>query len=207
MVSVRRDTWTQAGVPPTGTRDETVTISRNPDSSIQFVREQPPGSVVENRLANADEASQLTGLEGLRARQARGAEVSHSAVQSVPTTPGSLFLTYDTEAFDDQGQFHHLVTNPTRLTVPVDGRYGLLGIAPWAGAAGGFRRAGFLLNGAVVLSFVQMSPGSADPLRQVATDLVDLVAGDFVEFGVQQSTGTPLDIQAGATFKVERIST
>ena len=136
---------------------------------------------------------------------ARGASVSEGAPQAVANA-SDVVLTFTTEAYNDQGLLHNNITNPSRLTVRSDGRYHLLGAVPWAGAAGGFRRTDLLLNGITSLTRVQAAPGSTDPVNQQIACYAELVATDFVEVRVHQTSGGPLSVLRGATFQIQRVS-
>jgi hypothetical protein len=143
-------------------------------------------------------------IDAVSTGAARGASVSQGNPQAVANAT-DVILTFTTEGYNDQGLLHNNITNPSRLTVRSDGRYHLLGAVAWAGAAGGFRRTDLLLNGSTSLTRVQAAPGSADPVNQQIAFYAELVATDFVEVRVHQTSGGPLSVLRGAAFQIQRV--
>lgn len=118
-----------------------------------------------------------------------GARVHSTATQSVATATGVL-ATFNTEDFDTDG-FHSTVTNTSRMTIPtgLGGKYLLTGYIYWGAGLAGVHIIRFFKNGAA-LSPQVLDVGSAVGLGQVATTVLDLVAGDYVEINVYHQGGS-----------------
>lgn len=89
-------------------------------------------------------------------------------------------LTWPTEDFDNGG-FHDLVTNPTRLTVPAgaDGTYVMTcKVGPQANANVRLR---FMKNGAVASTATVIASSAIAQVAPSDSTIMQLVAGDFIE--------------------------
>ena len=93
------------------------------------------------------------------------------------------------------------LSQPTRLTAQVAGRYQISGATMWSGGGGGtFRNTGILLNGTTYIALVTDAPIPSGG-GQVLSTLFELNAGDYVELVVEQNSGGGLNIiRAGAPF-------
>jgi hypothetical protein len=137
-----------------------------------------------------------------------GCRVVSTWADPVPTgvvTP----ITWGTETYDTH-DFHDVVTNTSRLTIPAGqgGLYAMSGVwVPVAtvGTAATRVITAILVNG--VNLCVAEAPGGVNTSPTVTTDY-PLVPGDYVEFGVyQDSGGTIVTSSAGMTaFTLRRVS-
>lgn len=152
-----------------------------------------------------------------------GAAVAHSGctayrsstAQSVPN--GTWTAVSLNAEFDDTDGYHDNATNPSRLTVPAGlvGRFRAVGQIEWAASSAGGRYLAIYKNGlgggAVANRVAQTSavPGSVVPRMQIISPVVQLVAGDYLEFGAYQDTGGALNAAAGINstwFGIERVA-
>ena len=93
---------------------------------------------------------------------------------------------YDTAGFHDDN-------NPTRLTVPVDGKYLIYAWVLWDTDFTGSRYAGLSVNG-VSREAQSSEPVSIGTSHSIATH-ANLVAGDYIQLQVFQKTGGTLNVQ------------
>jgi hypothetical protein len=133
-----------------------------------------------------------------------GCSLYHTTTQSIPNSTDSKLL-YDSEFFDTDG-FHSTVSNTSRVTIPAGlaGKYLLTGRVTWAGNSTNSRWIRFMKNGSDNGIFGQgtvIYPGHANTFAMMATAMVDLVAGDYVEVNVFQNSGGSLN--AGSTNNYE----
>lgn len=121
--------------------------------------------------------------------------VTHSANQ---TTAATLALAFDTETYD-VGGLHDTATNNTRITIPASqtGRYQFNGTLTWtAGSTVGVE--GYLRkNGATKLSTFGVARTTGEKYGLVVADMIDLVAGDYVEW-IVVAGGITVTLNGGA---------
>lgn len=89
-----------------------------------------------------------------------------------------------------------LSPNPTRLTVPVTGRYIITGNVAFEAASAGHRAISILKNNTLELARSDFNPvsNSIDTHSTVTCHAVTLTKGDYVEFRAWQNSGSDLDI-------------
>jgi hypothetical protein len=89
-----------------------------------------------------------------------------------------------------------LSPNPTRLTVPVTGRYIITGNVAFEASASGHRAINILKNNTLELARSDFNPvsNSIDTHSTVTCHAVSLTKGDYVELRVWQNSGSDLDI-------------
>jgi hypothetical protein len=119
---------------------------------------------------------------------------SRSTAQTIPTATQTK-VSFD--AVDSDGwNCWDLSPNPTRLTVPVTGRYIITGNVAFAASASGHRAINILKNNTVELSRSDFNPvsNSIDTHSTVTCHAVTLTKGDYVELRVWQNSGSDLDI-------------
>lgn len=120
-----------------------------------------------------------------------------SANQSI-TTATNTKLNWDTELFDTD-TFHDNVTNNTRLTVPVSGKYRIDVNVKWAGNATGSRTVRIQYsNGGVNVMDLENSPGNASNYSQAGSAVINMSSSEYVEIEVVQSSGGNLNVLGGA---------
>jgi len=115
----------------------------------------------------------------------RGCRLWHSIDQSIVNyvyTP----LNFNTSAFDTDG-FHSIVTNPSRITVPLPGRYLIGASAVWdppVSTSGSERWLGIRLNGTMAIIAENRTLAPVAPGHQPAmhcTTMIEAIAGDYFE--------------------------
>jgi hypothetical protein len=116
------------------------------------------------------------------------------------TIPNATWTTIglDGENFDTQNM-HNNVTNNSRITVPVSGKYLITGQISFSLNTTGFRGARILLNGATVLATRFIATTTWVPGVNVTT-IESLNAGDYVEIQGYQASGSDLGISIGREY-------
>lgn len=122
-----------------------------------------------------------------------GASVRNSSTQSILNGVNTK-LTFDTEEFDT-ANYHSIVTNTSRFTVPTSGYYQIFAQVHWQGASGGTtRRIAIMKNGTTYISLTRIGPLSTNSPAQECSRLCYLSAGDYVEVEVSQDSGGTLTV-------------
>jgi hypothetical protein len=118
-----------------------------------------------------------------------GTSLYKTADQSVSTSTWTA-LTWDAEYFDTD-TFHSTSSNTSRITIPSGkgGKYSFtFSIATEANATGN-RFTRFYKNGSLLKEMSNITPSSAYNNTHLGTYIVDLVATDYIELFVFQSSG------------------
>lgn len=161
-----------------------------PASGIVRIYAKTDGS-----LYQKDDAGTETGLAGSGGSSAFvGAKVYHSTTQSINNNSVTA-ATFDSEEFDTDG--FHAGGAPTRLTIPSgkDGTYLVRGMCVFAQNATGVRIARFLKNGTTILRTQYSDGGNSSAANSAGIGaIVQLVATDYLEFTVYQTSGGSLNI-------------
>src|SRR3990167_8801783 len=126
-----------------------------------------------------------------------GSRLYHSVAQSINTATWSN-IAWDTEDFDTDN-YHSLVSNNHRITVPQTGYYRIHATITWASNATGFRVSRLDLNAApTVIAFgdSQNACNGNNHISQIDT-IKYLTAADYIVLSVYQNSGVALDISAG----------
>lgn len=127
------------------------------------------------------------------------ARVFKSGNQSIASaTPTAL--TFDSETYDTN-TIHDNVTNNSRLTAPIAGKYVVHGTVQWDfSAAGNIRGMYFYKNGVIyaALQFVPPTLAGANGNIVAGADIIDLAAGDYVELLAFQDSGGALNALGGS---------
>lgn len=122
-----------------------------------------------------------------------------SAVQSIPNAAWTS-VSFDQE-YQDIGDYHEGVTNPSRVTIPAaaPGHHLFSFLAPFAVAGAGFRQARILRNGVDIVFVSPIFPG--DPVNPVLLkfdfSMFDAPSADYFELQVWQDSGGALDLTGG----------
>jgi hypothetical protein len=127
--------------------------------------------------------------------------VTHSSAQSIPDFPPGATLAFNTERYDT-ASMHDNATNNSRLTAPVTGIYAVTAEVDWTPDATGTRELTLMKNGSTFIADDDRDGISVvfGGQSQSVTAQVRLVAGDFVEVGVLQTSGGSLNVMsAGET--------
>jgi len=175
---VRNDTLTSGGLAAVDLRPNSVAQSEIAASGVA-ASEITNGAVGTAELANSIPAAHAT----------------HSTSQSVPDFPGAGVLAFDTERYDT-ASMHDNATNNSRLTAPVNGIYAVTAEVDWTPNATGRRELDLMKNGSTIIADDDRDgiPISFSGQGQSVTAQVRLMAGDFVEVGVLQTSGGPLNV-------------
>lgn len=129
-----------------------------------------------------------------RAARGIGALVYRSTTQSIATAT-DVRISFNTEVFDT-GSFW-LIGSPTRLTVPTDGTYLVLGQATFVANTTGIRLVSIWLNGSRVSRSSQEGGGTSIRKSLFTSKILQLSASDYLELNVHQTSGGNLNINAG----------
>ena len=131
-----------------------------------------------------------------------GARVTKTAAQSL-TTATLTTLTWDSEVYDDN-TFHDNITNNSRLTISDDGKYIVTLAVDFASNNTGTRQIGIYKNGTVIRQIVMPNNSAGQDYLSI-TDIIYLVAGDYIEGKATQSSGGALDVDITSSFTIARM--
>lgn len=123
------------------------------------------------------------------------AEYSRNSVQTIPDTTLTIVN------FDDQDRdtFASVTTGASwKFTAPITGDYRAQGFIWWAGNVTGSRDLQLYKNGSLYRYMQNESRAVSTPFGQNGEVVLHLVAGDYIDFRVQQTSGGNLNID-GAT--------
>lgn len=131
------------------------------------------------------------------------ARVYNNAALSIATATNTI-LTFNSERFDPSGM-HSTSVNTSRITISEAGVYSLAAGVRFAANATGERLVNILLNGTTIIAQARTPANavvSAATSIGVST-LYALVAGDYVEVQVYQSSGGNLNVEVSGSFSPE----
>lgn len=137
-----------------------------------------------------------------------GAVAYKSASAQSTSNNTDTIITFDAEEFDTDG-FHSTVTNTGRMTIPAGkgGKYLCIANIIFAANATGARSINFMKNGTSAGAFQQLNnAGASTSTIFCVSGILDLVATDYVEINIFQSSGGTLNInnnQAGTRFAIQ----
>jgi len=170
-----------------------------------------PGETVTDLLMNAqlrDPLQLLGGNDGEIGVSAPCARVYHSASQTVGHASNTA-LQFDSERFDTDS-IHDPVTNNTRLTVPVAGKYLIVGQVRFASNLSGERSLAIRLNGTTELAALVVDAVNGDITEMIVTTIHELAASDYVELMAYHNSGGDLSVVAAANrspeFSIVRVA-
>ena len=119
---------------------------------------------------------------------------SRSTNQTIATSTQTkvIFDTVDSDAWN----CWDVSPNPTRLTVPITGRYIVTANVAFQAASAGHRAINLYKNNTTELARSDFLPvsNSIDTHTTVTCNSISLNKGDYIELRVWQSSGSPLDI-------------
>lgn len=133
-----------------------------------------------------------------------GARAHHNTTQSINDSAWTA-LNLNSERYDTDA-FHDTATNNSRLTVPSakDGKYLITANVEFAANGTGVRFVQIFLNGITTIALYGPQPGHATLNNRMSVSTVyDLVATDYVEIRVWQSSGGPLNSNSAANYAPE----
>lgn len=127
-----------------------------------------------------------------------GVKCYKTSSQSIPNASWTT-ATFDAESFDTDG-FHSTSTNTDRITIPSGkgGKYLVQWQTNWAANSSGGRNTRLLLNTVVAAQGNWTSAGtSTDSTIHTNTALLNLVATDYLQLQIGQSSGGSLNANSG----------
>ena len=134
-----------------------------------------------------------------------GCDLRKTANQSISNNT-AVALSFDSENFDTDG-FHDNSTNNTRITIPSGkgGKYLFTYLVRFAANNSGRRDIALQINGTQGAGLMRVQVNSDSSLATIynATALLNLVAGDYVEFVVIQTTGGSLNVEFSAATQID----
>lgn len=122
-----------------------------------------------------------------------GVSLTGTTTQSIANNTDTA-ITFPTELIDTDG-FHDTVTNTSRITIPAGkgGKYLFNSIYYFDANANGFRFSVFRKNGSNISGFAALPGSSATVVGLTNSIVLDLVATDYVEMFVKQTSGGSLN--------------
>jgi len=146
------------------------------------------------RLVNRLMIAGGTGIPGgMSARVYNNANIS---INDITDTA----VTFNTENYDDAA-FHSTSVNPSRLTVPHDGVYVMMGGIQWDGVNVGRRTIWIAVNGTKI-AHVRAVSLTGDDYYMVVSAMYEMTAGQYAELYVLHNRGSALDIEADGDFGI-----
>ena len=143
----------------------------------------------------------LPGDTTIRIRLAANFSISSGSVE-VPIT-----FTADDILYDPQGMF--AIANPTRITIPQNGLYEIIGNVNWQGtSSGSFRQLTVAVDGTAHTKGAVLVFGSGVPPINSVYALANLDAGDIITFTCAHNASTALNLLAasGCNFSVSLVA-
>ena len=132
-----------------------------------------------------------------------GVAVKKTATQGTNNTTFTL-LTWNSEDYDTDG-FHDNSVNNQRITIPAGkgGKYLVSGIIGWEPNATGVRIVNLRKNGSSVTYVVALPAGPVSDFTTLPFSyVIEVVATDYLELNVYQSSGGALNVQTESRFQV-----
>jgi hypothetical protein len=179
-----------------GLRAQSGPILLNPGDFIEVIAETDATDTGNSAVAASDYSIIFAGARMIpgSASGDKSARVSISAAtvpipNNTPTPLSFDLVDYDTDSFFNLG-------SPTKLTIPVDGKYDIF-IGPILWDAGtGTRLLIISKNGgpSVAISSIAAAPGTSLTAHEASARGVSCITGDFFEVSVLQDSGAPINI-------------
>ena len=153
-----------------------------------------------NTVSDVGKVANATALLKEQLREVQGRQVQalccnlFNSANIAIASGGWTALQFNTETYDQYGM-HSTVTNTSRITCVVPGKYVVDAGAEWASSVAHASGAGirFLLNGATVIKRFEFY--SCDIRVMTISGLVHFTAADeYLEVQVIQNTGAPVNI-------------
>lgn len=128
------------------------------------------------------------------------AHVYRTSNQNITTGTDTL-IAFTAERWDT-ASLHSTVTNTSRLTAPIAGKYLVSAQIEWTSNGTGSREMRLLLNGTTIVA-QDIRTGvssSSNNLHMSLTTMVQLSANDYVEVQVKHDRGTGLNVLASSDY-------
>lgn len=129
------------------------------------------------------------------------ARVFHSVAQTIPNNT-EVVLAFNSERYDTSN-LHSTVSNTSRLTAPVAGKYLITAAVSWDSHATGYRTVYLRLNGSTWIAIQRDAVSGTAVWPQTITTVYDLGENDYVEVSVRHTAGVALDILAANNYSPE----
>lgn len=123
-----------------------------------------------------------------------GARVTKSANQTIPTGTQTKVV-WQTETYDTHGAFDNVTNN--RFTAPVAGYYEVAAKLAYTASVSAVSRLSLYKNGVIYCDLFRQD--GADGQYQGGTDVINLVAGDYLEIFTSQNSGADRDVDSTTT--------
>jgi hypothetical protein len=124
--------------------------------------------------------------------------VTKSGAQSINNSTTTA-ITWDTETYDTD-TLHSTVSNTSRLTASVTGKWLVTTSIGFAASATGSRIVTIRKNGTTdYAQAASPNAGGSDGVQVTVSDIVDLAASDYVEINVTQNSGGALNVNTSST--------
>lgn len=121
-------------------------------------------------------------------------KATRGTLQSIPDVTDTA-VSFDAASNNDWSAW--VIGSATRITVPVTGRYMVVGNAQFAGNVTGFRRIFIESNATTVICGSRsLANLAATPAELSCSGVVSLTVGDFIRLMVRQNSGAALDVPA-----------
>lgn len=132
-----------------------------------------------------------------------GARVYRTTDQTL-TTGVAAAIAFTIERYDTDA-LHDNSTNNTRLTVPITGKYLVVGHARFATNGTGVRELRIIRNGTTAspIAYTNMNPPSASTANLMIATIWNMAAADYVELYAFQNSGGDLAVAAVGDFSPE----
>jgi hypothetical protein len=146
------------------------------------------------------DSSTSTGLKWAKSPNFVGCSVNNSYV--VINNATETKVPFNSEAFDTNG-FHDNATNNTRLTIPtgLGGKYLINVNCKFFKAAGGQRYVNILKNNTTSYQIITYLPSVDYYVSAAASFILDLSAGDYLEYVAYQNSGNAIELLARTPFE------
>jgi hypothetical protein len=128
----------------------------------------------------------------------KGCSAYRTTGQTINNNTSTAML-LDAELFDTDG-FHSTSTNTSRFTIPtgLGGKYAVDASVAWSANGSGKRIINISVNGSVVAWSNQVAGNSSVLVGPTISRVVNLSAGDYLEFFVLQDSGINLATNSGS---------
>ncbi len=111
-------------------------------------------------------------------------------------------LSFDAERYDTDN-IHSTETNTSRLTIPRDGKYLIVGNVCFANGASGARDLKIVLNGTTIIGYLDNYNPTNSYVDVALSTVQALSTNDYVELMVYQTSGAALNVRAITQYSPE----
>ena len=190
-----------AAIRTLGSSVDTTTKALNPSTTLGDIEYRSSTANTNTRLGIGTTGQVLTVAGGVPSWATLsgafvGCRLFYTADATITNNTATI-LNFNSETFDTDS-FHSTSTNTSRITIPAgkDGKYLINGKANWNASATGVRQVYIYLNNTSNISQSTLNSG-AEVFDVSVTTTANLSAGDYIEFGVYQTSGTNRLARAG----------